>query len=242
MPYREVLILAMTRMRSGICTAGFIHEPHPASHLTWVRPVKEFGSLLVGDMSEASGRVIEIGDVVELKLIRARPDEVHVEDWLTDFVRQRPRLVRQLSGQKRAEFLAAHLDRCPTAVIQDHSRSLCLLEPQELWAYLQRDEYSGEYQARMGFKLANRVYPDLNPQRGIPVTDLKWRALGRHWLTQDQRAHLHLDHPALHARLNADAIYLSVGLSRSFAGKIWPLVIGVHPVPDYNVTIDYEQL
>jgi hypothetical protein len=242
MPYRDVLIMAMTRMRSGICTAGFVNESHPASQLAWVRPVKEFGSLLIGDMSDASNRVIEIGDVAELNLIRPRPEPVHSEDWLTDFVRQRPRLVRHLHGQKRADFLAAHLDLRPADVLHDHSRSLCLLEPQEVWANFQCDEYSGEYQARLGFQLANQLYPALNSQRGIPVTDLKWRALGRHWLAEDQRAQLYLDHTALYALLNANALYLSIGLSRSFEGKIWPLVIGVHPVPDYTIAIDYDRL
>jgi hypothetical protein len=238
----ELLIMAMTRMRSGICTAGFINEAHPASHWTWVRPVKEFGALLLGDMSEANGRIVEIGDVVELNLLRPRPDAVHVEDWLADFVHQRPRLVRRLTAQRRSDFLDRHTDTRPADVLQNHTRSLCLIRPQEVWANFCLDLYSGEYQARIGFTLASQHYPAFNPQRGMPVTDLKWRALGRRWLAYDQRSQLCLDHAALCTRLGADAIYLSIGLSRSFEGQIWSLVIGVHPTPDYSTKIDYDCL
>ena len=74
MPPKEVLIMAMTRMRSGICTAGFITADDPPGALVWVRPVKEYGSLLLGDMTDAAGRVVQVGDVVELALRRPRPD------------------------------------------------------------------------------------------------------------------------------------------------------------------------
>jgi len=241
MPPQEVLIMAMTRMRSGICTAGFINEPHPTSHLRWVRPVKEFGVLLLGDMTQANQRVVTIGDVVALNLIEARPAAVHCEDWLTDFVKQRPRIVRQFTEQKRAEFLAQYCDKTPADVLHHHSRSLCLIRPQRLWANFSLDRYTEKYEARIGFQLDNRCYPEENPQRGISVTDLKWRALGRTWLIQRQSEQLTLDQAGLHDRLQATAIYLSIGLSRPFEGKIWPLVIGVYPIPDYQVQIDYNQ-
>jgi hypothetical protein len=53
MPLQEVLILAMTRMRSGICTAGFTHEPDPVTGLRWVRPVRDFDTVQPGDMTAA---------------------------------------------------------------------------------------------------------------------------------------------------------------------------------------------
>jgi hypothetical protein len=66
------------------------------------------------------------------------------------------------------------------------------------------------------------------------VTDLEWRALGRTWLG-DEGGRLALDHGTLFERLEADAIYLAIGLSRNWQGQYWPLVIGVHVVPDYEV-------
>ena len=55
MAEREMLIMAMTRMRSGICTAGYVNRMHRASVLQWVRPVKAFDSVLLGDMTYADG-------------------------------------------------------------------------------------------------------------------------------------------------------------------------------------------
>ena len=102
MPPKEVLIMAMTRMRTGICTAGFMADDQAASGLTWVRPVKDHGSLLVGDMADATGRIVQVGEVVELALVRAQPLPIHSEDWVTDFIRHRPRVVRRLEGERWA--------------------------------------------------------------------------------------------------------------------------------------------
>jgi hypothetical protein len=242
MPPKELLIMAVTRMKAGVCTAGFIDEPHPHSHLRWVRPVKSSDSLLLTDLCDSAGRVIEMGDVVTVELLRPDPEPVHCEDWLTNFVHQPVRLIRQLTDQKRADFLAAHIDKKPAEILQSPMRSLCLLQPQAIWADFTCDPYSGEYQARLGFQLDRQQYPIHHPQRGMAATDLKWRALGRHWLAKRSCTRLHLDHSALHQALAADVIYLSVGLSRTFAGNQWPLVIGVHPVPDYTITIDYTNL
>ena len=96
---RELLILAMTRMKSGICTAGIVAESHPESVHAWVRQVKEFGTLLLGDMTAADGQVVRVNDVVSLNLLHPRPDPVHAEDWVTDFVKQPPRILRRLEGE-----------------------------------------------------------------------------------------------------------------------------------------------
>ena len=71
--------------------------------LRWVRPVREFDTVLPGDMTDVSGRLIQCGDVVELDLVSPRPDPPHVEDWLTDFVRHRPRVLRRLDGERRGK-------------------------------------------------------------------------------------------------------------------------------------------
>ena len=46
----------------------------------------------------------------------------------------------------------------------------------------------------------------------------------------------------MRARLQAEEIYLALGLSRGFRGELWLLVIGVHVVPDYQAEIDYDNL
>jgi len=239
MPAREVLVLAMTRMLSGVCTAGLVNQAHPASRLSWVRPIKEHSSLLLGDLTDAQGRVIQLGDVVELQLSRRRPVPPHTEDWITDFVYHRPRLLRRLEGERRARFLAEHLDRAAEEVLgQTPSRSLCLVRPDGLWAHFSLDPYSLKYEARIGF---SACHPQANSPRGLSVTDIKWRALGRTWLGE-KGGELKMDEAALLRRLPAEEVYLALGLSRGFQGKMWLIVIGVHMVPDYQVEIDYRNL
>ena len=241
MPIQEVLILAMTHMRSGICAAGLASQPDDLTVLRWVRPVKEHDTLRMADMTEASGRVIQCNDVIELDLKKPRPERPHTEDWLTDFIYRRPRVLRQLEGDKRARFLASHLDRSPQDVLVRQTRSLCLIRPDEVWASFSSDARSGEYEARVGFRLGGLRHEHANSPGGLPVTDIKWRALGRTWLG-DSPTELTLNASELARRLESTDIYLALGLSRGFKGEHWLLVIGVHAVPDYAVTIDYNNL
>ncbi len=235
MPRQEVLILAMTRMLSGICTAGFTRDPDPVTGLRWVRPVREFGAVQRGDMTDREGRPVECCDVVDLNLIEPRPEPPHVEDWLTDFVHHCPRLVRRLEGDKRAVFFPDYIDQAPEDVLFEHTRSLCLVAPEQVWVHFWLDGYSGKYEARMGFLLPGDAnHPRAMGSRGVPVTDLRWQDLGRSWLSQGG-GQLALDQDELFERLGAEALYLVVGLSRNWQGEYWPLVVGVHVVPDYVI-------
>ncbi len=235
MPLHEVLILAMTKMASGICTAGFTTDYHPTTGLRWVRPVREFDTVQPGDMTDAEGRLVQCCDVVELSLMRPRPDPPHVEDWLADFVRHRPRRLRRLQAERRAAFFAKYLDGAPGEVLIEHQRSLCLVQPEQVWARFSMDAYSGKYEARLGFCLGRDAdHPRALSPRGVPVTDLRWRSLGRSWLGE-RGGLLTLEHDALLKRLDAEVVYLALGLSRSWEGVCWPLVVGVHVVPDYRV-------
>ena len=240
MPDTEVLILAMTRMLSGVCTAGMTQEPDETTGLRWVRPVKDFGTLLLGDLTGAQGRVIQLYDVVSLRLQKPCPDPPHAEDWLTDFVRHRPRLLRRLEGDRRAAFLRDYLDTAPHEVLLAQKRSLCLIQPDQVWGRFTLDAYSGKYEARLAFSLGDQAFLGSASKGGLPVTDLKWRTLGRAWLTGGGR--LDFDNDSLREKLGADEIYLTIGLSRTYQGQVWPLVLAVHAVPDYVAPIDYTNL
>jgi len=224
----------MTKMLSGICTAGFTTDPDPVTGLRWVRPIRDFDTIQPGDMTDADGRLVQCGDVIELNLIEPRPNPPHVEDWLTDFVHHRPRLLRRLEGKKRASFFPRYLDRAPEEVLVHHTRSLCLVQPERVWANFSLDAYSGKYEARMGFLLAGEDNRHRAAgKRGITVTDLKWESLGRAWLGA-RGGHLTLEHDELFERLETEALYLALGLGRKWRGEYWPLVVGVHVIPDYG--------
>jgi hypothetical protein len=241
MPGQKVLILVVTKMLSGVCTAGMTTERAPVTGLKWVRPVKDFGTLLLGDLTERRGTVIRPFDVVELDLVKPCPDRPHVEDWVTDFVRHRPRIMRRLEGEKRANFLNKYLDENPHEVLAGHSRSLCLVKPDQVKASFSLDAYSGKYEARLAFTLGAEAYLGSMRKGGLPVTAVKWRALGRKWLG-GSGGRLNCDQDELRDRLGVDDFYLTLGLSRSYEGQYWLLVLGVHTVPDYEVEIDYDNL
>ena len=162
---------------------------------------------------------------------------------MTDFVHHRPQRLRRLEGAKRAAFFQNYLDQAPAEVFIDHTRSLCLVQPEQVWASFFLDKYSGKYQARLRFTLFDEPQcPRALQSRGLPVTDLKWRALGRQWLATHPASVLCLEHDALLKRLSATALYLTLGISRQWQGEYWPLVHAVHIVPDYEAHIDLENL
>jgi hypothetical protein len=243
----EMLILAVSRMRGGVCVAGMTGEPAPASGLRWVRPVKAHGHLLLGDIryersargSSAGGSHVEaalmrLGDVVAWRMGAARPSAPHIEDVLVDPVRERARLLRHHDSLHRAQFCAGHLDRSPDDVLLHETRSLCLLRPTAVRAIWSHDSYSGHYEARMAFQTTGFS----TEPRGVPVTDVAWRALGRTWLAGDAR--LELDDVALRERVGE--IYLAVGRGRAFEGRRWLLVVGVHAEQLPEVEIDETML
>lgn len=241
MPTREVLLLAMTKMRSGICVAGFTPETDPRTGLRWVRPVRDFDTVQSGDMSDANGYLYQCGDVVELHLLEPRPNLPHVEDWITDFVYRPPKLLRRLEGAKRAGFFCQYLDSAPEDIVIHCTRSLCLVKPCNVCARFALDAYSGKYEARMSFSLIRDSQPGESAHvlwqtepRGIPVTDLKWCALGQDWLGESG-GHVTLQERQIRERLGMEALYLTIGLSRPWKNKWWPMVVGVHTVPDYKV-------
>jgi hypothetical protein len=197
--------------------------------------------VLPGDITTAGGVMLRPFDVVELNLIRPQPAPPHSEDWITDFVQRRPRVVRRLEGERRASFLHRYLDSDPHQVLDCHERSLCLLKPDWIKGCFRLDAYSGKFDSRLGFGLNGKRYTGSYAKGGLSVTDLKWRALGRTWLPKDG-GWTEFDTGDLEARLDIDEIYLALGLTRSFRGGCWTIVIGVHTLPDYEANVDYDNL
>jgi hypothetical protein len=223
----KIVVLAVTKMLSGMCLGGI-----SLTTGEWVRPVKDFSTILPGDLKYKDGEPIRPFDVTELSLSTHRPKPPHIEDWICDFVRERPTLVRRLDETERREFLEKRAEPEGLQEILDAKRSLCLMPAQEPQALFSLDSYSGKYEARMHF-------PALG-HRPAPVTDIKWRALGRKFTAENERVVLRTDE--LPRVVGTEQIYPAIGLSRLHEGKHWPLIIGVHCLPDYEAEIDYGNL
>jgi Dual OB-containing domain len=240
-PVKEVLVLAVTKMLGGVCIAGMTAEPDPVTGLRWVRPVREHSHVLLGDITTPGGMVLRPFDVVEFDLLSSHPSPPHTEDWITDFVHQRPRVVRRLEGERRAGFLRTHLDTAPHEVLEGQQRSLCLVKPDWIQGRFHLDAYSGEFEARLAFGLGNESYRGSLAKGGISVSDLRWRALGRGWLAEGEDS-ISFDAGALERSFGIQEIYLAVGLTRSYEGHCWPLIVGVHTQPDYTAVVDYQNM
>ncbi len=241
MPVQEVLMLAVTKMVGGVCIAGMTAETDSVTGLRWVRPIRERGHVLLGDITAAGGQVLRPFDVVEFNLLRSYPIPPHTEDWVTDFVRHRPRVVRRLEGQRRADFLDKYQDTAPRQVLEGQQRSLCLIKPDWIKGCFRLDGYSGQFDARLAFGLNRRPYRGSVAKGGHSVTDLKWRALGRAWLPPDG-GWTEFDGGDLEARFGIQQVYLAVGLTRSYEGGHWLIIVGVHTLPDYEAAIDNDNL
>lgn len=247
-------ILAVTHMRTGVCLAGV----RPEAPAVWVRPVREHETVQLGDITYPlphgavvpphQRRVVRPFDLAELALLRPRPDPPHIEDWTCDFARDRPRLRAVLPAAERAALLDAAATSIEAVWVR-YTRSLGTLAVPDLTATFTRDSYTGKYEARLAFPGLPASAPS-----SISCTDLKWRALGRRLLAEQAASAasaasenslqtLTLSGDALRATLGgADRLWLTLGSSRTHDGRHWPLIVGVHTLPDYEATIDYHQL
>lgn len=225
----DLVLLAVTRMLSGVCIGGV-----PPGGGSWVRPVKPFGCPQLGDIRLPGGALMRPFDIVGLHLLKPQPVPPHVEDVLCDFVHPRPELRGCLTGAEREAFLLDCLDPDPAQVWCGGGRSLTLFEPGAVTAAFAFDSYSEKYEARI-------AWPGYDRPGGVPVTDLKWRALGREWVTSGP-GNQQYDLPGLCRRLGVERVFLAVGLSRNYQGQFWPIVVGVHTLPEYEATVDERRL
>lgn len=219
----RVVVLAVTKMLSGMCTGGI-----SLSTGRWVRPVKEFGTLLLGDLTYKDRSVMRPFDIVSYSLVKPRPKPPHIEDWICDFVRARPSCLENL--EDRLPFLEKHSEPDVAGQVLRAERSLALIEPSNVEATFSLDSYSGKYEARLRM-------PETG-ERPLPVTDIKWRALGRQLLAGAEQ--LALGSREICERLATGRIFVALGLGRMYEGRNWPLVVGVHTWPDYKAEIDYR--
>jgi len=222
----RVVVLAVTKMLSGMCTGGIA-----LASGKWVRPVKDHGAVLLGDLSYADRTVMRPFDVVDLPLTKPRPAPPHVEDWLCEFVKIRPVKVGYVI-EKRLPFMERYSEPENVQALLAGERSLVMFEPSDAEATFALDSYSGKYDVRVAM-------PETG-ERPLPVTDIKWRALGRKLLAGRDYVALRAD--GVRETLASQRIFIALGLSRTHEGKHWPLVVGVHLWPDYEADIDYSNL
>lgn len=234
---KALTILAVTKMHGGVCTAGIDEQGH------WVRPVRQlkvttyahagasdYCLLPLDFFHGGQSHLVNLG-VSRFWLKSHQPTPPHIEDWTLD-VQHKPQLLRKLSGTEQAEFLAVHAET-DFAPLLNHERSLGLFQATQFAFHFGWNATGDDVTVRASCTVGGHELCD------IGCTDLRMRALGRKWLAHSPTATLtQLDF----ARHLKQATYLVIGLSRLHYGKHWPILVGVHTLPELEVDVDYARL
>jgi hypothetical protein len=241
MPESDVLILAVARQPGGLLIAGMTTEPDPKTGLRWVRPVPEAGAFQLDELKYGDGSLVRPGDVVRLALADPQPAPPHIENVGVELTGAPLTRVRRLSPERREAFFKGHIDTAPREILADRKRSLCLVRPDQLTAIVEADEETGLFDTKFALAIVSGQLNEegkpkyLRSRDDIVATDIYWRALMRSWLPEDEDF-LEYDISELRERLGE--VYLVIGLSP----KGTPRIVGVHTVPEYEVSIDEDAL
>jgi hypothetical protein len=233
---KEITILAVTKMHGGVCVAGI------DSAGEWVRPVRierkrEAGGitdycLLPLDFFHGGRSHLVCMGVTRVWLDRHQPSPPHSEDWTLD-LDHKPQFIRKLSQQEQEDFLLSHAESDLSLLCE--RRSLGLFQAERFSFTFALNKTGDDIAVRAGFRVGREELSD------VGCTDLRLRALGRKLMERHQGRTVSMT-DADFRRRGKRATYLAVGLSRLYRGRHWPIVVGVHSLPEIDVVVDYANL
>lgn len=237
---KDITILALTKMHGGVCTAGIDADGR------WVRPVRptpeqrhhragvsDYTLLPLDFFHGGKSHLVNLG-VTRFWFSEASPHAPHVEDWTID-LRHKPEHIAKLSADEQAQFLAAHVENDLAPLCRHHQRSLMLVRPDSFSFSFGKNLTGEDVSVRASFAVNGEKFAD------VGCTDLRMRALGRKLLEKSATGKASLT-DADFQRQGKQMTYLTLGLSRLFQGKHWPILVGVHSLPELAVEIDYSHL
>ncbi len=232
---KELVILAMTKMANGICTAGI-----EAKTGQWVRPVRL-------DVSDPMEHCIQLTDFIsqgkplikplavsEFFLKEPKPAPPHIEDWIIDR-RFKPKLIKEFSDKEKIDFLNAHSHQEDLNKIQAKECSLGLVKPDDFLIQFKPNKKGDDIAVRIDFTIGKERCKEK------PCPDIKLRALGRYMLQYLQKTSHYLTMEDFFKKGYSN-IFFTLGLTRLYQGENWLMVIGVHTVPEYKSQIDFSHL
>lgn len=232
---KELVILAMTKMANGICTAGIEYKTG-----NWIRPVRL-------DVSDPMEHCIQLTDFIiqgkplikllavsEFSLKEPKPDPPHIEDWLIDR-RFKPKLIKELNDKEKIEFLNTHSHKENLSKINSKACSLGLIKPDDFLIQFKPNKKGDDIAVRIDFTLGKERCKEK------PSPDIKLRALGRYVLQYLKKSSHYLTMEDF-VKKGYSNLFFTLGLSRLYQGKNWLMVIGLHTIPEYKAEIDFSKL
>ncbi|MEK7831547.1 MAG: hypothetical protein AAB401_10710 [Acidobacteriota bacterium] len=237
---KDITILALTKMHGGVCTAGIDADGR------WVRPVRptpeqrqqragvsDYTLLPLDFFHGGKSHLVNLG-VTRFWFSEASPHTPHIEDWTID-LHHKPEHVAKLSTDEQAQFLAARVENDLAPLCRHHQRSLMLVRPDSFSFSFGKNLTGEDVSARASFAVNEEKFVD------VGCTDLRMRALGRKLLEKAVNGKASLT-DADFQRQGKQQTYLTLGLSRLFQNKHWPILVGVHSLPELAIEIDYSHL
>jgi hypothetical protein len=237
---KDLTILAVTKMHGGVCTAGIDQSGN------WIRPVRpaseqrsleqsitDYCLLPIDFFHGGKSHLVSMG-ITRFWLAAHQPAPPHTEDWTIDLTRK-PQSIGKLSTDEQADFLAAHVEADLDELDPSHERSLGLYRPSSFEFSFGLNRLGEDVAVRATFRVGGRQMVD------VGCTDLKVRALGRLLLQKAGGSEQVLTNDDFRRRGKQET-YLAVGLSRLYRNKHWPIIVGVHSIPELEVEIDYAKL
>ena len=231
---KKIAILAVTKLGSELCVVGVDSDGN------WVRPTtlssggwRQFYKVDIYDKNNRP--IVALSNVVAIRLIRhiSQIDTPHIEDW--EYDRScKPVFIKTLNDSQRLRLFQKISEQTLAPLIKHQQRSLCLIEPSLIIsADFANISVKGNYQPILKFTFKGKPYK-------CKVTDIYWRALGRHLVAEGHSPVL--KGKELQSILRYSRFLLTIGLTRLYKDEYWPMIIGVHPVPQFPVKIDYENI
>lgn len=219
----KLLVLAATKHHNGYCIAGVNTD------LEWSRPVVRKR----GKRPLKKSHVFEDGHWISKKrnIVRYEAKKYykyvpHSEDFLFDESKG-PKFIKQIDTDDFKKIIS-ELDESKkiTNGIKDYlinnRRSLMLVKPNEIECKTRTTDHGR--QCRIKFSLNENEYD-------FTCTNLRWRKFIRDNNLKEGNE-----------LLNNRESYFSIGLTREYEGEYWPLVIGVHTFPKFEIEVNHSNL
>lgn len=217
----------MSRMDAGFCIAGVTED-----FSSWIRPTRASGQISKFDLQDFRHRLINPLDLISFDLLRRQPSPPHTEDWAANFD-TKPVIVQRPTEDQRKVVLERAAESSPDPVLAKTTRSLVLVEPDEVVSLVFDPDSFGKYRVRLSFSLAGKLYSGESKTPGYSCTDLRLRNWGRRFSSR-----IDLDDRNIRRLLGVERVFLVLGLARWFNNNFWPMIVGFHALPDYSGVID----
>ena len=231
----KLVVTDLTRMQRGmVCIAGYDKDLH------CIRPILPPPGIPENNLFGANGKpIIFPFAVIELDLLKTRPEPPHTEDHY--FFSPSPRFIRLAKDpQKLLERTLApdvqaifeqpvHTDFGYYVLEGQGPRSLGTIRPQNIAKVgYEPEPGGGAWDYRLTFADARGdVYR-------LKITDLTWQYFC-HSLRNEQRDPAQIAHDLTHS-LQAREVYLRIGLARGWKehpDRCYLQITGIYTFPDY---------